>query len=209
VADEYGDVVRLPLPTSKAVFLLSNADLVNEVFIKRAKNHWKGEMLAPIAEGLPASPMPTSDGEPWKRVRNLTQPHFTMRSMRKLNEVMQAAIDEHVDSLEAHADTRTPISMERVLSTMTMDVLMRAMFTRRRSAAELAQLGVDYRAATLGSAFRWALFWAPAALRRPFTRKGDQARDKLLDFIKSIIDERRAAPTEDPDLLNAVLGRRD
>ncbi|MFI6367674.1 cytochrome P450 [Nocardia sp. NPDC050630] len=205
IADEYGDIARLPFPTRKPVYLISNADLVGEVFVRRPKNHWKGQMLGPISEGLPASPMPTSDGEPWRKVRSLAQPHFTMRSMKTLNSVMQPAIDEHIDSLDALAGTGETIKMEAVLSTMTMDVLMRAMFTRRRDPRQLLELGKDYRSATLGSAFRWALFWAPSVLRKPFTRSGDQSRDKLVAFIRSMVAERRANPTDDPDLLNALL----
>jgi cytochrome P450 len=208
VADEYGDVAKLPMPTKRAFYLISHPDLVAQVFVRDASNHWKGDMLRKIKDGLPASPMPTSDGEEWRRVRRLAQPHFTVHGMKHLSGLIETTVENHVDALDTYAKTGETVDMETLLSTMSMDVLMRAMFTGERSRDELVRVGRDYQSFAIGAAVGWAMFWLPRRVRQVLTVKQDAARRRLLAFIRSMIAERRANPTEHPDLLNVMLEAR-
>ncbi|MFX0578501.1 cytochrome P450 [Nocardia nepalensis] len=208
VAAEYGDIAQLPMPTKRKFFLISHPDLVAKVFVRDAGNHWKGDMLRTIKEGLPASPMPTSDGEEWQRVRRLAQPHFTLRGMKHLAGLIEETVQSHVDALDRYAATGQVVDMETLLSTMSMDVLMRAMFTRERSHDELVRVGKDYQSFAIGGGLGWALFWVPERIRHLVTVKADAARERLLAFIREMIAERQADPIDSPDVLNALMNSR-
>lgn len=209
VADAYGDIARLPMPGGKPVYLISHPDLINEVFNRRARNHWKGAMLNPVFEGmLPTPPMPAAEGDAWKRIRKLGQPFFGQRSLRALSPIMNEAIREHVDRFDELVRTGATFDLEPLMGAMSMDVMTRSMFTRRPESEEVEQLLRDFKAATIAGGWRWAMFWAPRWVPRPYARKGADAQARILSVLRAVIAARRATPIDSPDLLNAMLEAR-
>lgn len=212
VAARYGDVVRLPVPGTSLI-LISHPDQVEHVFVRHADRYWKGEMNARLidgmkARGIDAVPMPVADGAGWMRMRRAVAPLFGHRHLKDVSALMSEAVHDRVASWERHVVSGQRVDFDGELSMLTMDVLMRAMFSERLDVATLARAADAFRTFARASAVRMATWWAPRWLPRPYGRRGRQAEDWIYAYGDRVINERRTRPTDSPDLLNALLAIR-
>lgn len=207
VAREYGDVVHLPVP-GQTLILVSHPDHVNHVFNRHADRYWKGELNSRLGEGLGATPLPLSDGDAWKRVRRLAGPLFGHRRLAPMFDLMATAVEGRILDWRRYVGSSTPVDFESELSALTMEVLLRVMFTRKPDPDTVARSVKEFRDYARAAAVRMATWWAPAWVPRPLGARGDHARVWIQELIGRMIGERQSNPIDTPDLLNTLLQAR-
>jgi len=209
VARRYGDVVRLPVP-GQALILVSHPDHVHHVMTRHSSSYGKGAMNMELIDGEEHAPLPVADGEPWKRMRRLLSPQFTAQSIQELSAKVSADIACHLDQTwEAAVDSGAPIDLEADLASMALSVLLRGACSQQDLDDQtIDRLAEAIRTYALYAGSRMVLHSMPSALPRPFSKKGKAARRYLDDFALSVIEDRKAKPRPDTDMISLLLDAR-
>lgn len=210
IAREYGDVVSIPIPGMPTV-LVSHPDHVRHITNTRHAVYPKPEMFrdtffrdAPRFHGM-------ENGEAWKRVRRMLNPKFTAKGLAPLHDRIVGAIEEHVAGWSRYAASGATVDLQREFSLVTMRVLLRSMFTRPASDAEVEHLADVFERVMHGMAIAVLTTPLPDWAPRPFERRYDAAKDEVFAYIDRMVAERRAGTDGDDtegDLLDMVLNGR-
>ncbi|WP_284690348.1 cytochrome P450 [Paraconexibacter algicola] len=206
IAREYGDVARVPIPGMPFV-LVSHPDHVKHITNTRHKDYPKPELFrdilfrdAPRFHGM-------ANGDEWKRVRRVLNPKFTSRGLAPLEELIVAAITESVEDWDRFARSGEFVDIQEQLALVTMSVLLRSMFTRPASRAEIERLAESYLRITHGMAIAMLTTPLPNRIPRPFERRYTRAKEDVFAYIDAMVAERRQNPeVGEGDLLDMVLG---
>lgn len=164
ISQQHGDIVRLPMPRRKPVFLISNPEMINQVFVRLADKHRKGAMFTAVMAPLPDPPISVQEGTDWRRMRRLANGHFGVAGLRPLLATMDTVIEEHVADFSSDVGDR-PADVEGLLAVMAIDVLLQTIFNRQLPRRRLRRMTRQLRGVSEGGAIRWAWFWLPAPLR--------------------------------------------
>ncbi|WP_205695500.1 cytochrome P450 [Conexibacter sp. SYSU D00693] len=203
----YGDVVRLPVPFTEVV-LLGHPDHIAHVNLKAADRYERAPMVTETmrVQGSPhhASWFDGDDAE-WERGRKLLQPHFTQKALTQLGALFTEAVVDEVDSWARAADTGEPFDLTDPLKELALAVLYNGMFSQRIAPEEMPGLLHDLDERMLATTARTAMSPLPSWIPRPLDRRGGPADDRLDDYLRGIIERRRAAPIDRVDLLNVLL----
>ncbi|PTL59941.1 cytochrome P450 [Paraconexibacter algicola] len=206
--EEYGDVVRVPMPFTELI-LLGHRDHIAHVNLKAAAKYQRAPMVTETmrAQGSPhhASWFDHDDDE-WARGRELLQPHFTQKALAALGELFTEAVIEHVDAWGHAADSGETLDLVEPLKELALAVLYNAMFSRRIAHDEMPELLHHLDERMLATTVRTGMFAMPDRVPRPFSRRGARSDAWLDDYLRGIVDERRRNPVETTDLLNVLLG---
>jgi cytochrome P450 len=207
----YGDVVRVPVPGTAELVLVSDPDLVVEVFNRRATDYGKGEMNYALFSSEHHLPLPVSDGEPWKRMRRLLSPKFGAKQLETVAPLVRDAITERIDRWDAHVGTGRPVDLDGPWSDVTMSVLLRSMFTTRLDERTIDEAVVAFRTFAYYAAVKMIATNAPAGLPLPYRRRGERAIRWIHDFLDRMVRERRRDPLPEggSDILQMLLEIRD
>jgi cytochrome P450 len=203
-ARQYGDVVRLPMPGKRPVYLITNADLVGQVFVRAAAGHCKGVMLNAAMAPVPDTPIPVMEGEKWRQMRRLTTPFFSVAGLKSVLATMDEVLDAHVDKLAEHADSGLPVDMEQVLSLASIDVMMRTILNHSLSEQQCRRIAHYFRLASEGAAIRWAWFWLPAPARYLLSFRKDARATPLMLLMYRLVRRTEAAGNDGEDLFTVL-----
>jgi cytochrome P450 len=206
MARRYGDVVRLPMPGRRRVYLISSAELIGEVFARRAGEHRKGVMLSAAMAPVPDTPIPVMEGDQWRRMRRLTTPFFSVTGLKAVLTTMDDVLDTHVDRLAGYADGRAQIDMEQMVSLASIDVMLRTILDRVLPEHRSRRIARYFRFASEGAATRWAWFWLPAPLRYLLSFRRDARAIPLMALMYRLLRDTGTGDTGRADLF-AVLRR--
>ena len=200
---EYGDAVRLPFTRKRAFFLLSRPEHAEHVLVAHQDRYVKAFTYKPLRAFL-GDGLLTSEGDVWQRHRRLVQPVFSHRRI-------QAFAPQMVSAAQARVATWRPgaqVDAASEMRTLTMDIVGRVLFgTDLAGAAEPTGRAVS----RLQDAAMVALLLptgSPERARALATRLPGigAAAETLETLVKTMIDERMAAPHETPtDLLDLII----
>ena len=211
------DIVRYTF-NRRTVFLLRHPDYVDHVLhagVDRYEKSIEYELLRAVV-GLSLF---TDEGESWRRHRMLVNPVLAKRHLADLLELMVAPIDTFVAQLEPGE-----IDMTRAMTELTLDVVGSALFGRgmsdlarrigRTVTAGLRSAEVGARLLMVGNPPRVLARAAIGALGRapvlPPPLGGPQRVMRTIDrTVWGVIEERRAHPGRQDDLLGLLLSVRD
>lgn len=206
----YGDVVRLPVPFTEIV-LLGHPDHIAHVNLK-APDRYRRSTLVTDTMRVQGSPHHASwfehDDAEWERGRKLLQPHFTQKALTELGALFTEAVTDEVEGWGRAADTGEPFDLTHPLQELALAVLYNGMFSQRISPAEMPQLLHDLDTRMLATTARTAMWPLPGFVPRPLDRRGAQADARLDDYLRGIVERRRANPVDRTDLLNVLLDAR-
>jgi cytochrome P450 len=201
-AREYGDVVYLRFGPF-AYYMLSNPSAIDQVLRVQHRNFpkdWGTRLLSSfLGQGLV-----TSDGELWRRQRQLAQPAFRHEQIQRYGQVMV----EHTEQLirgwrpgqtrDVHAD----------LMQLTLGIVAQTLFSAQVS-GKAAVVGRAMEAIMKYFAGFLAMFprllWLPTRTNRRYR----QAVRDLDQVIYDTIADRRTGRSEGDDLLSRLLAARD
>ncbi|MGZ4958385.1 MAG: cytochrome P450 [Methylomonas sp.] len=206
---EYGDLVGFRIATQK-FYLFSHPKLVEQALIKQSDvfvkmyNPEKPKGLGLVlGQGLV-----TSKGDLWQRQRRLIQPVFQRSNLASLLPQIAMA-GKHLLSRWRLRGDGAEVNLCDEMMRMTLEVITQTMF----STSVLDK--IDQIGPALETALRHAAknafnpvavpLWMPTQANQAFTR----SMALLDEVIYGIIEQRRAKPSNQPDLLDMLLEARD
>jgi cytochrome P450 len=203
---DHGDAVYFRLGRYRD-YVFSDPELIREVLVTQARSfvRWKRSMrVFALAHGQSVL---ITEGEVWQRQRRMLQPGFAPRRFdayaRQIGDASARAIDA------VQTDGRTPLDFEQAMTALTMDVIMRTLFSSEApedAVAAGAAVQVLSRAALNEMFLPFEVpQWVPLPWR-PATRRALQALDAL---VWRLLRERRADPGEHQDLLAMLMSAAD
>ncbi|MDQ1499918.1 MAG: hypothetical protein QOI86_3258 [Actinomycetota bacterium] len=147
-------------------------------------------------------------GEEWRRTRAMITPLFTHRHLKALSDLVADGARRGLDRLSAYAGTGETVDLMAFMPSVTMGVLVHAMFSDSLRPGEMEAMIADYAHISRwkGGLIRTA-FEAPGT-PVPGEREGIAARDRIDEVIYRVIAERRREGVARQDLLQLLVDAR-
>ncbi len=201
-AREYGDVVRLRFGTM-VVYLLSHPEHI-ELVLRGNHRNFRKDRGTRLLSGALGQGLLTSEGDTWRRQRQLAQPAFQLDQIQRYGAVMVDYTERMLRGWKAQEARDVHADMTR----LTLDIVARTLFgTSAAGQAETVGHALEalmtYYASVM-SLFPW-LRWLPTPGNRRF-RRGVRDLDAV---IYDLIARRRAEGPGGDDLLSRLLSLRD
>ncbi|MFO0868551.1 MAG: cytochrome P450 [Pirellulales bacterium] len=207
---EHGDYVRLRFPLGLQAFLLGHPAAIEHVLVKNARNYRKPDMFNRSAQLVTGAGILVSEGELWRRQRRLMQPAFARQQVTRFGANMETATRGLIERWTAErAQSAEPLDVAQEMVRLTMGIVSSWLFSSQ-IAAEADEVGQAIRetfalvGARLNGEFR-APLWVPTPGNRRFLR----SRQLLWETMSRLIAARRAAGTDQRDLLGMLLAAQD
>ncbi|GAB3707592.1 cytochrome P450 family protein [Halorubrum pallidum] len=191
-ADSYGDVIRFDLGP-RETYLLANPADIERVLVADAERYRKPKFGDDAMNRLLGQGLLMSEGDTWRRQRDLANPAFHNRRIAALSETM-------VEHTRDHLADWTPgetVDVQLELARLTVRIIVSAMFGADVTDEEVRT--VQAKLEPLGARFepdprRFLVpSWVPTRENRAF--------DAAVDTLESVIDgivERRLGTERDP-----------
>ena len=207
VQREYGHYVRICAVPSMFVYMLTHPDGIEHVLLKNHRNYRKPDMFYKAMRLIGGDGLFTSEGDLWRRQRQMAQPAFHSTYIATLVPRMVQGARQFIAERNPTAGEAFDISEE----------MMR--LGLRIASTTLFSADISAKADRIGRAFRTALahvsrrlnsvqivpIWFPTLANLRFTRA-----KKLLDnAVGEIISSRQNCPGNPDDLLTILLAAHD
>jgi cytochrome P450 len=208
VRDYPGGAVRLPMPGTALVYL-TDPDAIGAVLLDRERvfiKDWTTRSLGPVL----GNGLFTSEGELWRRQRNLVAPALHRNQIGAYIEIAARRAAEYVASLRDGEARDVKPDMTR----LTMEIVAEALFGADLgdAATRVARALEEALRAFEALIYTWRRF-VPAAWDQPVRRRLDDASAALDAVVVEIIRKKRAAAQLNADgssdLLSRLLVARD
>ncbi|MCO5169633.1 MAG: cytochrome P450 [Planctomycetes bacterium] len=205
-AARWGDAVSLPIPPWRLV-LLNHPDHVAHVLQAGAARYGRSPNYAEL-EPVIGKGLLTNDGASWRRQRRIAQPMFHRRPLvAQLGPIVRRATDDMLADWRARGDA--VFDVVRDTHRLALRVAGLSLFSR--------DLGgqADQLARALAVALPFvqrrteSIVRPPLWLPTPSHVRFHLARRALDGIVQGLIDERRRAHEQAPDLLGRLLDARD
>ncbi len=191
---QYGDAFRIYSPATQAhIYVFSHPDHVRHVLVDNHPNYTKGIGIERVGILLGNGIM-VSEGDQWRRQRKMIQPAFHRDVIARMVDHFRDANAQLLDKWLACAEKREEINVTQHMSDATLNIVLRALFSRDLEAI----------VSTHGS--------NPFALLTEETERNLTFAYKFRSLSKLIMDcvnRRRAQNAEYFDLLSMLLAARD
>lgn len=213
LSNTYGDLVRIPLPRGRQVFLTSRPELASHVLVGNQANYVKARTYLPLTELL-GKGLLTNEGEPWTRQRRLVQPMFSRRHIDAFAPAMVGAATRTLDGWAGQGDAAV-IDVASEMNALTLDVVGRALFSSDLT-GEASAMGPALE--TLLESFERVVRHPLFAIvpnyhrwRTPNRLRAMGSEKYVRGVVDSLITARRARPAHEgeQDLLDMLLAARD
>lgn len=179
---------------------------IQNVLLDNAKAFTKGGMWS-ATRPLLGDGLVTSDGEDWRRQRQMMQPVFTPKHLGTLGALMAEAVHEQLDELATRV--QAPVDVGAEMTLITQNVLFRTLFGASLDREKASALGHNLNRAFEAMNLRIFLYFLPSWVPLPGSRAFFGAIAEIDAALAELVAERRAHPTERPDLLTLLLDARD
>jgi cytochrome P450 len=209
-----GDTVHLHV-LSTHLYYLFRPELVRKVLVDHQADFVKDERILRIFQSVHGPNVITTDGAVWERQRRMLAPAFGIHRIEGYAGLMAEAADESMRlELPARAGDSALVDVDRLTTRITMDVILRALFTYRgsRDEAESVSLAVRALSRQIMREFFWPLRPVPGL---PYPGRREKLRNlaTLRRLIAPLIEARRnhvrTGGTSGDDMLGLFLAARD
>jgi cytochrome P450 len=202
----YGDAVYMRFGLLRD-YGFSHPDLIREVLVEKAKSFVRWERGMQVFARAHGQSVLITEGAVWQRQRRMLQPGFGPKRFDGYARQMVAAAAAALDALPADADR--PVDFEQAMTMLTMDVIMRTMFSRQ---APRDGAAAGHAVRVLGRAAMKEMFlpfavpqWVPL----PWRPEAHRALQMLDALVWRLVRERRAQAGEHDDLLAMLMSAAD
>jgi cytochrome P450 len=208
---DYGDVVAMRLVVERSLDLF-HPDDVRTALVDHADHLVRWERGVDVFSQAFGQGLLVAEGEAWRRQRRMLAPGFLPRRVQGYATLMVDAAREALDAALPPGAVATVQPMEDLFNALTMDVIMRTLFSSRAPA--LARAAAD-ATQVLSRAAMQEMFW-PASLPDWLPLPHKIVKRRALAMLTGLIDSQiaaraalpaHAAPTD--DLLAMLLSVRD
>jgi cytochrome P450 len=124
--------VNLPHVT---LFIPNEPELIHRVLVTDAKNFPKNPILHEVLEPLLGNSIFTTNGETWKRQRELLSPSFEMVKVSNIFHHMQDAAQQMVEKLQ-QLDPNSYHDIDKTMTFVTADIIFRTIMSEKLSEQE-------------------------------------------------------------------------
>ena len=126
---QYGDTCRVRAKTRAADSLVIHCpDDIRRVLLTNRRNYVKGVGMERIRMLL-GNGLIVSEGEFWARQRRMIQPAFHSRVIRQFSGLIRQHNLALLERLADHADTASPVNITREMSEVTLQIVLRSLFS--------------------------------------------------------------------------------
>jgi cytochrome P450 len=202
----HGDAVYMRLGLLRE-YCFAHPDLIREVLVEKARSFVRWERGMRVFARAHGQSVLITEGAVWQRQRRMLQPGFGPKRFDGYARQMVAAAAAALDALPD--DASQPVDFEQAMTMLTMDVVMRTMFSRQAppdGAAAGEAVRVLGRSAMKEMFLPLALpLWVPLPWR-PESHRALQTLDAL---VWRLVRERRAHAGEHDDLLAMLMSAAD
>lgn len=208
---KYGDIYRVPLPVHSLV-MVNHPELTGYYM---ENTELKYSMTAPIQGRLAqllisklGSPVQALEGPRLRERRRMLMPMFGKRHLAHVSDTFADAFVERVDLWAQWAGTGLEIDLQHELPKVTLPAFLRSMFSTSITENEIREVDIDIRMGmrTIGSAL--FMMRPPRAIPMPGTENAPRSLIRIALLCRRLVKQRRANPTDTPDLLNVLLDAR-
>ncbi|MFZ3118365.1 MAG: cytochrome P450 [Variovorax sp.] len=190
----YGAICRVPsLTRAGDGLVVHDPEDIRRVLLTNRGNYVKGAGLERVRVLL-GNGLIVSDGDLWARQRRMIQPAFQGQAIRGFAPVVERANADLLTRWQAHADSGDPIDLTHELSSVALEIVLRALFSQDFDRLIEAEGGSPFDLLTEES--RRDLQFA-ARFRG------------LARFVRAIIDARRQEARVESDWLSMLMQARD
>lgn len=211
---QHGDIARLKV-LSTDVYYLFRPEAARQVLVNHHDDFAKDERVLEIMQSVHGANVITTEGALWERQRRMLAPAFAPKRIVACATLMAAAADECVSrELPAEVGASTVVDVDGLTTRITMDVILRALFSYRYQPTEAAAVSTAIRALSrqLMREFFWPL--RPVAWL-PHPGRTEKLRNLAVihKLIRARIEARRRDAANDActteDILGLMLAARD
>ncbi len=204
---QHGDTLRVrafPLQT----YVFTHPRDVKYVLRDNHRNYWKGSLFGKLKR-VAGEGLVFSDGDLWRRQRQLVQPAFQRDRIAALVPMMTDCCERMLDRWTPHAIAGRPVELAGEMSLLALEIAARALF-----GTDLGEDRERFRRAVEGGlayANHLATHFATPPLRvpTPANLRARRVLAELDDVLWRVIDSHRRDGTDRGDLLCMLIAARD
>jgi cytochrome P450 len=205
----YGDAVeiRFRFPSHWRSYMFFDPEAARHVLQENHRNYAKGIVFQKLKR-IAGEGLVFSDGELWRRQRQLIQPTFHRERIAAMADMM---VDTTAAALARWSDAATgrPFDLAAALSKLTLEIVSKALFGTSLGAEQ------DDFAAAVTAALEYAnhvtnhFFTPPLFVPTRANRRGRDAIGRIDRIVWKIIEQRRREGSARHDLLGMLISARD
>ncbi len=215
---QYGEVVEFDILFRRIVYFFG-PEAVRKILVDHHDDFEREARLLRIFESIHGQNVLTTEGAEWERQRRLLTPAFSPKRMSSYMALMQAAIERCVsEELPIVPGQSASIDVDAFTTRITMDIILRTLFSHASSRGEAHQVSVAIRALSRQSMREvyWALIppnWLPYPGRAEKLRHLRTLRSLIGAQVDDRLRRRSESETQtDPatgDVLDMMLAAHD
>ncbi len=197
---QHGDIVHLQI-ANQAIYTLFSPELIRDAIVTHADDFVRHERVMDVFSLIYGDNVMTTEADTWKRQRRILTPGFAPKKITGYTRLMaQATADSFSAALPQAEGESLVVDVDRFMTKLTMDVILRVLFSYKASEQESNQIADAVRSLEHQSARE--LMWPmtpPDWLPFPGSRKKRQDKALLDGLIQRQIQARRAAGDQHAD----------
>lgn len=208
---KYGDIYRVPLPIHPLV-MVNHPDLTSYYM---ENTELKYSMTAPIQGKLTqlllskvGSPVQALEGTRLRERRRMLMPMFGKRHLAHVSDTFARTFVDRVEKWAQWADSGQEIDLQHELPNVTLPAFLRSMFSASITDKEIREVDLDIRMGMRGIASALFMMRPPSLIPIPGTDNAPRSLTRIALLCRRLVKQRRAHPTDTPDLLNVLLDAR-
>lgn len=211
---ECGEVAAFNILFHRIVYFFG-PEAVREILVEHHEDFEREARLLQIFQSFQGRNVLTTEGADWTRQRRLLTPAFAPKRMSGYMRLMRAAIDACVDEeLPASPGQQASIDVDAFTTRITMDVILRTLFSHASSREEAQQASVAIRALSRQSMREvyWALVppeWLPYPGRAEKRKHLATLRRLIASHVEARLQsgaaQRKESELADGDVLDMML----
>jgi len=208
---ELGDAFRIHSPlTGTDIYVFNHPDHVRHVLVDHHQNYTKGIGIERVGILLGNGIM-VSEGNLWRRQRKLIQPAFHASVITAMSGHIRDATLQLRERWLRHAQSGTPVNLTQDMSDVTLQIVLRAIFSSDLDAMTAAQGGNPFAILTEDSERNLMFAYKFRALSKIIldcvhrrTAHGATTPD-LLAMLMTARDRKTGTPMPEKQLLDEVM----
>lgn len=207
----YGDISYMRLGNEQA-YDLHSPELVRQALVDNAEHLVRWERGIEVFEQVFGNSVLVTEGSVWQRQRRMLMPAFAPKRVAGYATLMRAAAAVALDVAVPAGATRALVPMDALFSRLTMDVILRTLFSHAGTAEQTQEASLAIQ--TLGENAMREMFY-PLTLPDWLPLPGKAAKRQALRTLRALVGQHisqrklAASGAAQDDLLARLLDLRD
>ena len=191
--------------------VINQPDLVHRVLVDEVKEFPKNQLLGHLLEPLLGESIFTTNGEQWKKQREMLNPSFEMARVSHVFGLMNDAVKEMNQGFHANGSVNQ-FDIDPEMTYVTADIIFRTILSSRldrEDAVRIIEAFATFQEETARTAMRtmfkvpqWLWFFTGESKR---IKAGNEIRDVLSRIIRPRYDIALAQKGDERDILSSLL----